>query len=221
MQQANSAHFHRRPVKRQEPDTDSSSSSGYSFTSSSSIQRIKKDKHQGKKKKMPDTKPQPAPKRSLSPIETVDSYVVQHALADLRRKNNARQLQPLDTNSAPVNGMGIAVLNSPLASATSVPIDVNGNHLRSPSAGTSAQADTFQRTASFSLTPMPEVKPQTEAEQEAKFGTAVSIRVEMVYDPRLPMFKSEMVSSYEAPVIVKTRQVSSDALFSRLLQSLT
>lgn len=151
----------------------------------------------------------------------MDSYVVQHALQDLRRKNNDRQHQSGDTFTSPSIDTGSATIASPLTSTSGLN-EVNGNHRRSPSAGTSAQVDPIQRPLSFSLTPLPETKPQTEGEQELKFGTAVSIRVEMVYDPRLPVLSDldrQLVKTYESPVIVKTRQVSLNASFLTFLRS--
>lgn len=205
-----------RPVKRPEPDSDSSSSSStYSVASGSSVQLVRKEKRHSKKKKIADVKPQPKRNRSLSPIEAVDSYVVQHALQDLRRKNNPVQAQSADGQIPQANGAVIDIdsddgVAANHASVTGGLNGIAGRHLRSPSAGSSGQLDSFNRAASFSLPPMPEAKPLTEQEQEAKFGTVVTIRVEMVFDPRVPVVESnrQQIKHYEAPVIVKTRQVS-------------
>lgn len=45
---------------------------------------------------------------------------------------------------------------------------------------------------------------------EAKFGRAIQIRVEMVYDPRLPItdLNREQVKKFESAVVVRTREVS-------------
>lgn len=128
---------------------------------------------------------------------------MQHALQDLRRKNNARQI--------PLDDADVASLNTDNGTTNGD----YGRHLRSPSVGSTAQVDAVQRAASFSLTPMPEAKPPAEEEQEAKFGTAVSIRVEMVYDPRLPIkdLNRDQVKTFESPVIVKTRQVRTTLCF--------
>lgn len=205
-----------RPIKRPEPDSDSSSSSsGYSVASGSSVQLVKNEKHHKKKKKTADFKAQPKRNRSLSPIEAIDSYVIQHALQDLRRKNNPAQAQSASGQNPQTNGTPIDIDSddaAPInqADETARRSTSAGTHLRSPSAGPSGHIDPFHRAASFSLTPMPEVKPPTEEEQEARFGTAVTIRVEMVFDPRVPVtdLNRQQIKQYEAPVIVKTRQVT-------------
>lgn len=194
------------PVKRPDPESDSSSSSStYSFSSDTSVQRIKKDKHQGKKVKVADANTRPNRDRSLSPIEDLDFYVIQHAIQDHRRKASARP----HPAHAEENKSGVTNGGDHMQGSAAAPVSHVDRHTRSPSAGSSGHLNPVPRAASFSLTPLPETKFQTEEEQEAKLGSVVSIKVEMVHDPRAETtdFNRDWIKQYESPVIVKTRQV--------------
>lgn len=212
------------PLKRPEPgyESSSSSSSAYSFSSNSSVQRIRRDKHKDKKNKASNV---PKREKSLSPIETVDSYVLAHVLHDVRRKNNLRQtsiLEDLDAEAV-ANGTGVAGSSTSTSGYTAnvmspAPEDHLSRQLRSPSAAVSDAPP--PRGTSFSLTPLPEMTFLTEEDLELKFGSVVIIKVEMVYDPRLPVtdLNREHVKRYESTVNVKSREVSvSDISTSRLL----
>ncbi|KAK9896624.1 hypothetical protein P389DRAFT_196714 [Cystobasidium minutum MCA 4210] len=200
------------PLKRPEPgyESSSSSSSAYSFSSNSSVQRIRRDKHKDKKNKASNV---PKREKSLSPIETVDSYVLAHVLHDVRRKNNLRQtsiLEDLDAEAV-ANGTGVAGSSTSTSGYTAnvmspAPEDHLSRQLRSPSAAVSDAPP--PRGTSFSLTPLPEMTFLTEEDLELKFGSVVIIKVEMVYDPRLPVtdLNREHVKRYESTVNVKSRE---------------
>lgn len=198
-----------------EPDLESdssSSSSALSFSSASSSKRTQKDKQISKKTKTAADKPQARKEKSLSPIETVDSYALAHALHDARRRNHAVQSLQADNIAedlqfdAGVSETGtLGVRNSAMSPA----LDDQPERERTRSVSVAGDSAGGTRSAKFSLTPLPEAKPLTEEEYEVKFGSVVNIKVEMVYDPRLPVtdMNRELVRKYESPVIVKTREV--------------